>query len=233
MFERFTEQAKQVVVLAHVEARLLGHDHIAVEHLLIGLATEGEGLAARILENLDVTPAQIREEVVRLVGSKDSPSPASLPFDDAATRVVEHAVREADGFGQHSVGSEHLLLGIARETDAVGARVLQRFGLDEALIRGAVVRMLAGPGARLEAFLAHSEAEPEGGAPLPPAATPASGRNFPDVELLSASDLDLLIDRLTVAKERVSKRQSWARHRRLLVSLERTKRRRRAGERDV
>ena len=231
MFERFTEQAKQVVVLAHVEARLLGHDHIAIEHLLLGLATEREGLAARILDRLDVTPAAIRDEVVTLVGSKDSPSPASLPFDEGATRVVEHAVREADGFGQHSVGSEHLLLGIARETEGVSARVLRGFGLDEETIRAEVVRMLAGPGARLEAFIARSEVEPDAEAPPPPLTAPVL--DFPDVELLSESDLDLLIDRLTVAKERVAKRQSDARHRRLMVTIERGRRRRDGGERDV
>ena len=233
MFERFTEQARQVVVLAHVEARLLGHDHIAIEHLLLGLATEQDGLAARILENLDVTPAGIRDEVVACAGTQDSAPPASLPFDEGATRVVEHAVREADGLGQHSVGSEHLLLGIARVKDGVGARVLQQFGLDEDMIRAEVVRMLAGPGPRLEAFIAQIEVEPAAGVPPPATATRALPIGFPDVELLSESDLDLLIDRLTIAKERVSNRQRWARHRRVSASTERTRRRLRGGDRDV
>jgi ATP-dependent Clp protease ATP-binding subunit ClpC len=233
MFERFTEQAKQVVVLAHVEARLLGHDHIAIEHLLLGLATERDGLAARILEGRELTPESIRDAVVARAGAKDGVSPASLPFDEGATRVVEHAVREADAFGQHSVGSEHLLLGIARETDGVGARVLAQFGLDEDKIRVEVVRMLAGPGARLEAFIAQSDVEPEAGAPLPATATPAPPTDFPDVELLSESDLDLLIDRLTVAKERVAKRQRWARHRRVDASAERDRRRLHGPDRDV
>jgi hypothetical protein len=232
MFERFTEQARQVVVLAHVEARLLGHDHIAIEHLLLGLATEQDGLAAQILENLDVTPGGIRDEIVARTGTKDSPA-ASLPFDEGATRVVEHAVREADGLGQHSVGSEHLLLGIAREKDGVGARVLQRFGLDEEMIRAEVVRVLAGPGARLEAFIAQIDVEPAAGALSPATVVPGLPIDFPDVEVLSESDLDLLIDRMTVAKERVARRQSWARHRRLLVAAERTRRRRQGGERHV
>jgi len=233
MFERFTEQAKQVVVLAHVEARLLGHDHIAIEHLLLGLATESDGLAARILEDLHVTPAGIRDEVVARVGAKDSASPASLPFDEGATRVVEHALREADGFGQHSVGSEHLLLGIARETEGVGARVLAQFGLDESKIRAEVGRILAGPGTRLEAFIAQIEVEPEAGVPAQAPAAAAPRTDYPDVELLSESDLDLLIDRLTAAKERVSKRQRWARHRRMHVSAERDRRRRHGRDRNV
>jgi ATP-dependent Clp protease ATP-binding subunit ClpA len=233
MFERFTEQARQVVVLAHVEARLLGHDHIAIEHLLLGLATEQDGLAARILENLDVTAAGIRDEIVARAGTKDSGPPASLPFDEGATRVVEHAVREADDLGQHSVGSEHLLLGIARETEGVCARVLQQFGLDEEVIRAEVVRMLDGDGARLEAFIAQIDVEPAAGALPPATVVPASPIDFPDVEGLSESDLDLLIDRLTVAKERVTKRQSWARHRRLMVTEERTNRRRHGGGRGV
>ena len=232
MFERFTEQAKQVVVLAHVEARLLGHDHIAIEHLLLGLATERDGLAARILENLELTPEAIRDAVVARAGAKESVSPASLPFDEGATRVVEHAVREADGLGQRSVGSEHLLLGIARETDGVGAQVLRQFDLDEDRIRTAVLRTVAGPGARIEAFIAHTE-EPGPGAPPPATVAPAPTSEFPDVELLSESDLDLLIDRLTIAKERVSDRQRWARHARLLAGTERTRRRRQEGAPDV
>ena len=232
MFERFTDQAKQGVVLAQVEARLLGHDHIAIEHLLLGLATERDGLAARILDNLELTPEAIRDAVVARAGAEGSISPASLPFDEGATRVVEHAVREADGFGQHSVGSEHLLLGIARETDSVGARVLQQFGLDEDVIRAEVVRLLAGPGARLDAFIAQVDVEPEA-PPAVTAAAPIATTSFPDVELLSESDLDVLIERLTAAKERVSARQRLARQRRLLVSTERGRRRRHEGEGDV
>src|SRR4051812_44467121 len=194
MFERFTEQARQVIVLAHVEARLLGHDRVATEHLLLGLATEQDGLPARILESLDVTATGIRDEVVACVGVKEGAAPVALPFDEAATRVVEHAVREADGFGQRSVGSEHLLLGVVRETEGTTARVLQQLGLDEETVRGEVLRMAMGPGARLAAFITQTEVQTAAGAPRPAAAARAPTEEFPDVELLSESDLDLLID---------------------------------------
>ena len=233
MFERFTEQARQVIVLAHVEARLLGHDHIATEHLLLGLATEQDGLAVRILADLGVTAAAIRDEIVAGVGTKEQVPAVSVPFDEGAVRAVEHAVREADDFGQRSVGSEHLLLGVVRTTDAVGARVLALFGLDEERIRAEVVSRVTGPGARLEAVIAGraAEGEPDAGAP-PPAAARAQAADLPDVERLSDADLDLLIDRLTAEKERVAVRRSHVRRARLAAGAERSSRRS-GGERDV
>jgi hypothetical protein len=149
VFERFTERARQVVVLAQEEARTLGHSYIGSEHILLGLLREVEGLAARVLESLDVTLERVRAEVERIVSRGDEAAAGQqMPFTPRAKRVLELARREALSLGQNYIGTEHILLGIAREHDGVAARILRDFDADPETVRNEVLRMLSGPVAR-------------------------------------------------------------------------------------
>jgi ATP-dependent Clp protease ATP-binding subunit ClpA len=142
MFERFTERARQVVVLAQEEARLLGHDYIGTEHLLLGLLREEEGLAARILESLAVTLDDVRERVTRIVGLGEAAQTGQIPFTPRAKKVLELSLREALGLGHEFIGTEHLLLGLTRDVDGVAAQILRELGLDGERIRGQVTETL-------------------------------------------------------------------------------------------
>jgi hypothetical protein len=145
MFERFTERARQVVVLAQEEARTLKHNYIGTEHILLGLLREQEGLAARVLESLDITVEGVRAEVVRIVGSGEEVTSGQIPFTPRATKVLELALREALSLGHNYIGTEHILLGLVRETEGVAARVLLDFNANAEKIRDEVIRMLGGP----------------------------------------------------------------------------------------
>jgi hypothetical protein len=147
MFERFTQRARQAVVLAHEEARTLKHNWIGTEHLLLGLLREDEGLAARVLQRLDIAVESARVQVVRIVGSGDEVSSGQIPLTPRAKKVLELALREALSLGHNYVGTEHVLLGLVRETDGVAARILLDFEADAEKVRNEVLRMLAGPGA--------------------------------------------------------------------------------------
>ena len=114
MFERFTERARQVVVLAQEEARILKHNYIGTEHILLGLLREEEGLAARVLESLDITVERVRAQVVRIVGSGEEVTSGQIPFTPRAKKVLELALREALSLGHNYIGTEHLLLAIVR-----------------------------------------------------------------------------------------------------------------------
>ena len=140
MFERFTERARQVVVLAQDEARALKHNYIGTEHILLGLLREEEGLAARVLESLDITVERVRAQVVRIVGSGEEVTSGQIPFTPRAKKVLELGLREALSLGHNYIGSEHILLGIARENEGVAARMLLDAGVDADAIRDAVVR---------------------------------------------------------------------------------------------
>jgi ATP-dependent Clp protease ATP-binding subunit ClpC len=146
MFERFTEPARQVIVLAQDEARLLLHNYIGTEHLLLGLLREEEGVAAVALENLDVTLVKVRAQVARIVGQGDEVTSGQIPFTPRSKKVLELALREALSIGHNYVGSEHILLGIVRENEGVAARVLLTFDADAEKIRGEIMRLLTGPG---------------------------------------------------------------------------------------
>jgi hypothetical protein len=145
MFERFTERARQVVVLAQEEARTLNHSHIGTEHILLGLLREDEGLAARVLENLDVTVERVRGQVVRIVGSGETTPSGQIPFTPRAKKVLELALREALSLSHDYIGTEHILLALVGENEGVAARILLDFDADPEKIRGEVVRMLSGP----------------------------------------------------------------------------------------
>ena len=151
MFERFTERARQVVVLAQEEARILKHNYIGTEHILLGLLREEEGLAARVLESLDITVERVRAQVVRIVGSGEEVTSGQIPFTPRAKKVLELSLREALALGHNYIGTEHILLGIARENEGVASKILLDFEADGSKIRHEVLRMLSGPGRRREA----------------------------------------------------------------------------------
>src|SRR5436189_1987598 len=148
MFERFTERARQVVVLAQEEARTLKHNYIGTEHILLGLLREEEGLAARVLESLDITVERVRAQVVRIVGSGEEVTSGQIPFTPRAKKVLELALREALSLGHNYIGTQHILLGLVRENEGVAARILPDFDADSEKIRNEVIRMLSGPGGR-------------------------------------------------------------------------------------
>jgi ATP-dependent Clp protease ATP-binding subunit ClpC len=148
LFERFTERARQVVVLAQDEARALKHNYIGTEHLLLGLLREEEGLAARVLESLDITVEEVRAQVARIVGQGDEVTTGQIPFTPRAKKVLELALREALSLGHNYIGTEHILLGLVRENEGVAARILLDFDADAEKIRNEIIRMLSGPGRR-------------------------------------------------------------------------------------
>ena len=145
MFERFTERARQVVVLAQDEARGLKHNYIGTEHLLLGLLREEEGLAARVLEGLHVTAEEVRAQVRRIIGEGDEVAVGQIPFTPRAKKVLELALREAMSLGHNYIGTEHVLLGIARENQGVAARILLDFDVDAEKIRNEIIGKLSGP----------------------------------------------------------------------------------------
>src|SRR5712672_2037994 len=158
MFERFTERARQVVVLAQDEARALKHNYIGTEHILLGLLREEEGLAARVLESLDITVEEVRAQVARIVGQGDEVTTGQIPFTPRAKKVLELALREALSLGHNYIGTEHILLGLVRENEGVAARILLDFDADSEKIRNEVIRMLSGPGGRRQGQGASSSA---------------------------------------------------------------------------
>jgi ATP-dependent Clp protease ATP-binding subunit ClpA len=147
VFERFTERARQVVVLAQDEARVLKHNYIGTEHLLLGLLREEEGLAARALESMDITIDEVRNQVRRIVGEGDEPLVSGqIPFTPRAKKVLELSLREAMALGHNYIGTEHILLGVVRENEGVAARILLDFDADAEKVRNEVFRMLGGVG---------------------------------------------------------------------------------------
>jgi ATP-dependent Clp protease ATP-binding subunit ClpC len=145
VFERFTERARQVVVLAQDEARALRHNYIGTEHILLGLLREEEGLAARILESLEITVEGVRDQVARIVGSGDVPASGMIPFTPRAKRVLEFSLREALSLGHNYIGTEHLLLGLVRENQGVAIQILRDFDADAEKVRNVVIEALGGP----------------------------------------------------------------------------------------
>jgi ATP-dependent Clp protease ATP-binding subunit ClpC len=142
VFERFTERARKVVVLAQEEARSFKHDYIGTEHLLAGLLLAEEGLAARVLATLGITVDAVREQVARIVGEGDEASHGQIPFTPRAKKVLELSLREALAVGHNYIGTEHILLGLVRENDGVAARILLELGADTARVREAVLEAI-------------------------------------------------------------------------------------------
>jgi ATP-dependent Clp protease ATP-binding subunit ClpA len=159
MFERFTERACQVVVLAQEEARTLKHNYIGTEHILLGLLREEEGLAAQVLESLDVTAERVRAQVARIVGSGEEVTSGQIPFTPRGKKMLELALREALSLGHNYIGTEHVLLGLVRENEGVAARILLDFDADSEKVRNEVLRRLSGPGSTATSTQTSSKAE--------------------------------------------------------------------------
>ena len=144
MFERFTDRARRVVVLAQDEARGLKHNYIGTEHLLLGLISEGEGVAAKALETMGIKGEAVRASVIEIIGEGEKPVEGHIPFTPRAKRVFELSLREALQLGHNYIGTEHLLLGLLKEGEGVAAQVLTKQGADLAQVRQTVIPMLSG-----------------------------------------------------------------------------------------
>jgi ATP-dependent Clp protease ATP-binding subunit ClpA len=173
VFERFTERARHVVVLAQEEARTLRHNYIGTEHILLGLLREEGSTAARVLESLEITVVRVRVQVVRIVSSGEEVTIGQIPFTPRAKKVLELALREALNLGHNYIGTEHILLGLIAENEGaavrtrpnpasdheehggVAVRILHDLGADAEKTRNEVIRMLSSPEARARA--AHAE----------------------------------------------------------------------------
>ncbi len=143
MFERFSDRARRVVVLSQEEARLLNHDYIGTEHILLGLIHEGEGLASRALRSLDVSLDTVRQQVEEIVGEGHSTPGEHIPFTPRAKKVLELSLREAMQLGHNYIGTEHILLGLVREGEGVACQVLVRLGASLPKVRARVLQLVA------------------------------------------------------------------------------------------
>jgi ATP-dependent Clp protease ATP-binding subunit ClpC len=144
VFERFTEPARQVVVLAQDEARTLRHNYIGTEHLLLGLLREERGLAAKTLAELGISIEHVRDKVRAIVGEGDEVSTGQIPFTPRAKKVLELALRESQALSHGFIGTEHLLLGLAREGEGVAMQIVAEFGAGAESIRRETMRTLGG-----------------------------------------------------------------------------------------
>ena len=144
MFERFTDRARRVVVLAQEEARLLNHAYIGTEHILLGLIHEGEGVAAKALESMSISLEAVRNQVEEIIGQGGSSPSGHIPFTPRAKKVLELSLREALQLGHNYIGTEHILLGLIREGEGVAAQVLVKLGADLSRVRQQVIQLLSG-----------------------------------------------------------------------------------------
>src|SRR6195256_565628 len=144
MFERFTDRARRVVVLAQEEARMLNHNYIGTEHILLGLIHEGEGVAAKALESLGISLEAVRQQVEEIIGQGQQAPRGHIPFTPRATKVLALSLREALQLGHNYIGTEHILLGLIREGEGVAAQVLVKLGADLNRVRQQVLQLLSG-----------------------------------------------------------------------------------------
>ncbi|HLT61875.1 MAG TPA: Clp protease N-terminal domain-containing protein, partial [Microlunatus sp.] len=144
MFERFTDRARRVVVLAQEEARMLNHNYIGTEHILLGLIQEGEGVAAKALESLGISLEGVRQQVEEIIGQGQQAPHGHIPFTPRAKKVLELSLREALQLGHNYIGTEHILLGLIREGEGVAAQVLVKLGADLNRVRQQVIQLLSG-----------------------------------------------------------------------------------------
>ena len=144
MFERFTDRARRVIVLAQEEARMLNHNYIGTEHILLGLIHEGEGVAAKALESLGISLDAVRQQVEEIIGQGQQAPSGHIPFTPRAKKVLELTRREALQLGHSYIGTEHILLGLIREGDGVAAQVLVNLGADLNRVRQQVIQLLHG-----------------------------------------------------------------------------------------
>jgi ATP-dependent Clp protease ATP-binding subunit ClpC len=178
MFERFTDRARRVIVLAQDEAKMLNHNYIGTEHILLGLIHEGEGVAAKALEQLGISLEAVREQVEEIIGHGQNPPTGHIPFTPRAKKVLELSLREALQMNHSYIGTEHILLGLIREGEGVAAQVLIKLGADLNRVRTTVLALLSG-------YQEESGAQPAtAGAPEAPSSSPSNstldqfGRNL-------------------------------------------------------
>ena len=144
MFERFTDRARRVVVLAQEEARMLNHNYIGTEHILLGLIHEGDGVASKALESLGIELEQVREQVQEIIGQGQQAPSGHIPFTPRAKKVLELSLREALQLGHNYIGTEHILLGLIREGEGVAAQVLVKLGAELLRVRQQVIQLITG-----------------------------------------------------------------------------------------
>src|SRR5690625_6311472 len=206
MFERFTDRARRVVVLAQEEARMLNHNYIGTEHILLGLIHEGEGVAAKSLESLGISLEGVRSQVEEIIGQSQQAPTWHIPFTPRAKKVLELSLREALQLGHNYIGTEHILLGLIREGEGVAAQVLVKLGADLTRVRQQVIQLLSGYQGGKEA--ATSGAGPQGEAPSSSLVLDQFGRNLTQAaregKIGRASCRDR--ERIGVDGERVRKR---------------------------
>ena len=195
MFERFTDRARRVLVLAQEEARLLNHNFIGTEHILLGLIHEGEGVAAKALESLGISLEAVREKVEETIGPAGSSTTGSPPFTPRAKKVLELSLREALQLGHNYIGTEHMLLGLVREGEGVAAQVLVNLGADLSRVRQQVIQLLSGYAGGKEGATAGATAGPggQGDAPSGSPVLDQFGRNL--TTLAREKKLDPVIGR--------------------------------------
>jgi len=196
MFQRFTDRSRQVVVLAQVEARRLDHNWIGTEHLLLGLIDEGGGVAARALESLGIGQDAVRQQVVEIIGRGQQAPSGHIPFTPRAKSVLELSLRESIQLGHDYIGTEHILLGLIRESDGVAAQVLVRLGADLDRVRQQVIQLLN----------EHAAEEPGPGVEVRPEMVEQQVRIGPDT-----SDLDEQIKAARTEKEAAIEAQDFDR----------------------
>src|SRR6188474_2315146 len=165
MFERFTDRARRVVVLAQEEARMLNHNYIGTEHILLGLIHEGEGVAAKALESLGISLEAVRSQVEEIIGQGQAAPTGHIPFTPRAKKVLELSLREALQLGHNYIGTEHILLGLIREGEGVAAQVLQKLGADLNRVRQQVIQLLSGFQGKESAASGSSSSSGSGEAP--------------------------------------------------------------------
>jgi ATP-dependent Clp protease ATP-binding subunit ClpC len=205
MFERFTDRARRVVVLAQEEARMLRHDYIGTEHILLGLVREGGGVAAQALESIHISLEDVRQQVEEIIGLGQGVPTGPIPFTPRAKKVLEYSLREALQLGHTYIGTEHILLGLVRESEGVAAQVLVRYGANLDQVRHTVIELLSGyAGGQSAAVGAGAVEEVE--AVLAWSASSESSPTCPNcrsslAETLAASTLELKVgDETTMVK---------------------------------
>ena len=203
MFERFTNRARRVVVLAQEEARMLNHNYVGTEHILLGLIHEGQGTAAKALESLGIGLDMVRREVEEVIGEGQEAPSGHIPFTPRAKKVLELSLREALELNHNYIGTEHILLGLIREGEGVAAQVLVRLGADLDRVRQQVIDLLAAYKARAEEAEQAVPSEPAEPSAPSASAAPAEGRRRERQAVALAGRIEAIEARLSAIELRL------------------------------
>jgi hypothetical protein len=203
MFERFTNRARRVVVLAQEEARMLNHNYVGTEHILLGLIHEGQGTAAKALESLGIGLDMVRREVEEVIGEGQEAPSGHIPFTPRAKKVLELSLREALELNHNYIGTEHILLGLIREGEGVAAQVLVRLGADLDRVRQQVIDLLAAYKARAEEAEQAVPSEPAEPSAPSASAAPAEARSRERQAVALAARVEAIEARLSAIELRL------------------------------